>query len=107
MPLALNDPEAILPDIWVLRRIGHETLFREPYSEAVIVRGVDLRIGNIARAALQPVLTHHHAPPLAGLHVLPYEQDSICNDSWPNIQNNLVAAIPGFVIDQKRTHVLR
>lgn len=107
MPLALNNPEAILPDIWVLRRIGHETLFRETYGEAAIVRRVDFRISDIARAALQPVLTNHHGPPLAGLDVLRYEQNPIRQDSWPDIQNHLVAAVPGLVIDQTGTHVLR
>src|SRR5580658_3984939 len=107
MPFALNDPEAILADIWVLRRIGHETLFCEADREAVIVRGVDLRIGDIARAALQPVLTNHHGPPLAGLDFLRYQQNPIRKNAWPYIQNHLVAAVPGLVIDQTRTHVLR
>src|SRR6202034_2713278 len=104
MPFALNDPEAILADIWVLRRMGHETLFCEADREAVIVRGVDLRIGDIARAALQPVLTNHHGPPLAGLDFLRYQQNPIRKNSWPYIQNHLVAAVPGLVIDQTRTH---
>jgi hypothetical protein len=107
MPFALNDPEAILADIWVLRRIGHEPLFCEACGETVIVRRVDLRIGDIAWAALEPVLTNHEGPPLARLDVLRYEQNPIRDYPGPDVQNHFVASIPGLVIDQTGPHVLR
>ncbi len=99
MALTLDDSEAILADIRILRRIRNEPLFRQADREAVIVMRVDLRIGDIARPPLQTVLTHHYGPALVRLNILGHQQNPIGKNSLPDVQNHLITAVLGLVID--------
>ena len=62
--------EAVAEDVGVLRRVGDEALLGESAGEAVVVVVVDLRVGDVLRAALEPVLADDHRPPLARLSPL-------------------------------------
>ena len=65
MRLALDLPEAVAADVGVLRRVNDEPFFREVGAVAVIVAVIDVRINQVLRTTLQPVLSDDNRAALA------------------------------------------
>ena len=80
MGLALDQAEAVVADVGVLRRVRDEALVGQPRGEVVVVRAIDGRIGHVARASLEAMLADDHGPAFAGVEILRHEQNPVRED---------------------------
>jgi hypothetical protein len=107
MALALDQAEAVLADVWVLRRERDEALFGQPDGILVVVMRIDLGIHHLLRTALQAMLADHHGAPFARPDILGHEQNPVGENAGPDIQHHFVPAIFRLVEDQPRSRIGR
>ena len=107
MALALDEAKPIFADVWVLRSIGHEALFRQFHSEAMIVTFVGLRTGGIGSAPFQPMLANHHRTLLGRPEIFRDKQNAVGKNVRPDIQHHLVPAKLWIIVNQPCARICR
>ena len=105
--LALKRAEAVLEDVEILRRERDVSLLGKPHGVLVIGRVLDLRVGNIARTPLEPVLANHHGPLFTFLDILGQEQDAVRKNVGEDVHHHFVAGEERLVEDLSRADVRR
>src|SRR5215472_13806691 len=107
MRLTLDLTKAVLPDVRILWREGDEALVRQPNGESMVEGGVDLRIRNISRPPLQPVLANDDGTPFPRLNILRNEQNAVSEYVRPNVQHHFVPEEFRLVENEPRARVRR
>src|SRR6185437_16121729 len=100
MAHALNDAEVISTYVGVLRSVNNKSFLSQAVGKVVIEAGIDLWIRYICWSALQAVLAYHHRPAFPFCNPFRYQQYSIGEYLRPNVEDNFIAFIFGFIIDQ-------
>jgi hypothetical protein len=103
--LPLQGAEAVPKDVRVLRRVGDEAALGQLRRVHVIRRVIDLGIGHVLRAPLQPVLADHDRPPLARLDVLGQKQNAVSNHVRENVEHDFVASVFRLVVNLSRAGI--
>src|SRR5262245_26650712 len=98
MPFSLNETEAILANVGILRGKSYKPFLGEADGKLVVKRRVNPWIANVRRTSFQTMLAHHHRPALADLNILGNEEYSVGKDMGrPHVQYHFVASEFGLV----------
>ena len=104
---SLDDAEAVLADVGILRREGDEALLGQPRGEGVIERDDPGRIGDVGGRPSSPCWQTTTGAPLARPDVLRHQQHAVGEDLGPDVQHHFVAAELRRVVDQPRARIGR
>ena len=86
----LDDPEIVVSDVGILRRISDEAFIGETSAEMVVELIVDLGVRYICRPAFQAVLADYNRATLARLHIFGHEQYPVRKHFRPYIKHHLI-----------------
>src|SRR5438045_9098960 len=86
----LDDPEIVVSDVGILRRISDEAFIGETSAEMVVELIVDLGVRYICRAAFQAVLVDYDRATLARLPIFGHEQYPVRKHFRPYIHPHLL-----------------
>src|SRR5579864_4251649 len=107
MRFALDQAEPVLADVWVLRSVGYEALFRQFQREAMVGALVCAWAGYVGSAPFQPVLANHHGPSFARPDIFWNQQNAIREHVRPDIQHHLVPAKLWLIVNEPRARIRR
>lgn len=103
MPFALDQAKPVLADIWVLRSVGYEALFRQFQREVMVSAFRGLWRRHVGSTPFEPMLANHHGAPFARPDIFRNQQNAVGEHTGPDIQHHLVSAKLWLIVNQPRT----